>query len=186
MSSRLVPTQVFRAHWKALSDYRGDKIVPDRTTRTLVVAMPVVAGVLFGLLGGRLGAPDALLAAVSLLAGGFLAAFSQVATFRARLTERAEMMPDAERADRDSLDETAAHLLVAAYMSGITALVLVIATNVSEDKHGGVVGWWGALAVATGLHVLIVFAIAIPRLYNAYAHTNGVRKELSGTHRGRR
>lgn len=185
MSSRLIPTEVFRAHWKALSDYRGQHPVPDNFTRAVEVVLPLIAGGFFWGLQWKLSAPTALLSGVSLLAGAFLGAFGQIASFRSRLTETAEAMPDAERTDRDSLDETAAHLLVAAYMSGITALILVVAVNVAADAKGAVSGPLGGLAVATGLFVLIVFAIAIPRLYNAYAHINGVRKELSGTHRGR-
>jgi len=185
VTSRLLPTTIFRAHWKGLSDYRDKEVHPDYITRILLVGIPLVAGGLFWGLGGCLSVPTVLLAGVSLLAGAFLGAFGHIATLRSRLADREDDYPDAERIDRDSLDETAAHLLVASYMSALTAFVLVLGMNLSLNAQGALVGFWGGLAVALALYVLLVFMIALPRLYNSYANINKVRDALSGTHKGR-
>lgn len=185
MASRFVPVELFRGHWKGLSDYRQKKIIPDNVTRFFIVALPVAAGVAIVVFGGTLAAPGSLLAGAALLAGGFLAAFGQISNLRVRLTDRARDFRDAEAIDRDSLDETAAHLLVASFTSGVTALALVLAMNFGAGTNGAVGGVWAGIVVVPATYVLLVFIIAIPRLYNAYVNINQVRDELSGTHRGR-
>jgi hypothetical protein len=186
MSSRLFPTELLRGHWKGLSDYRGRNPVADKATRTVVVVVPLVAGACLWIFGGSLAAPGSLLAGVALLAGGFLAAFGQISNLRLRLTDRASENQVVQQVDRDSLDETAAHLLVASFASALTALVLVLGMNFGADpKTGSLGGPFGAVAVALATYVLIVFVIAVPRLYTAYVNINSVREELSGTHRGR-
>ncbi len=184
MANRFVPSELFRGHWKGLSDYRQKKSIPDVATRFLIVALPLIAGISIAVLDGRLSAPGSLLAGAALLAGGFLAAFGQISNLRVRLTDRARDYADAEAIDRDALDETAAHLLVASFMSAITALALVLAMNLGAEPDGAVRGLWAAVVVVPATYVLLVFIIAIPRLYTAYVNINSVRDELSGTHRG--
>lgn len=187
MSSRFFPVELFRGHWKSLSDYRSRKPIADTTTRFFIVFLPLAAGSCLFVFHGALAAPGSLLAGVSLLAGGFLAAFGQISSLRLRLTDRADHFAETEAIDRDALDETAAHLLVASFMSAMTALVLVLGMNFSSDaKSGAVNGVFAALAVALACYVLLVFVIVIPRLYIAYVNINRVRDELSGTHRSRR
>jgi hypothetical protein len=135
---------------------------------------------------GKLSAPGSLLAGVSLLAGGFLAAFGQISGLRLRLTDRAREYRDVEQVDRDALDETAAHLLVASLGSALTALVIVLGMNFAANpKDGSISGPFAALALMFASYVFLVFIIAVPRLYTAYVNINHVRAELSGTHRGR-
>lgn len=186
MLDRLLPIELFRGHWKALSDYREKAPVADTSTRVTIVLVPVVAFGLMFIPGAGISAPGALLAGVALLAGSFLSAWGQVSSLRLKLTDRAEDYKTVEQIDRDSLDETAAHLLVASIMSGATALWLVLGMNFATDPDGGSVrGLFAALATGFAVYVLLVFLIAVPRLYNAYVNINKVRDELSGTHRGR-
>jgi amino acid transporter len=177
---------LFRGHWKALSDYRSGELLPDRWTRRILVIVPLgVAGLMFWP-GATLAAPGALLSGVALLAGSFLAAWGQVASMRMKLTDRASEYRNVEQFDRDALDETAAHLLVASLLSGATALMLVLGMNFAADATTGAVsGVFAALAAGLATYVLIVFLIAVPRLYTAYANLHQVRDELSGTHKSR-
>lgn len=184
MVYRLFPVELFRGHWKALSDYRAVKPVPDRLTRAVLIVVPLCGGGCMILFGGTLAAPGALLSGVALLAGGFLAAFAQISNLRIKLTERMRDLPDAEQIDRDALDETASHLLVSSYLSAVTAVILVLGMNFGTNAQGAVQGVWGALVVAPAVYVLLTFLVSIPRLYSAYATYNSVRPELSGTHRG--
>ncbi|MFK0402530.1 hypothetical protein ACIQTT_09395 [Microbacterium sp. NPDC090225] len=184
MANRLFPSQLFRGHWKSLSDYRDRRPTPDRLTRGILLLVPVLSATAVWVFGGTLASPGALLSGIALLAGALLAAFAQVSNLRFRLTERMRELPDAEQLDRDALDETASHLLVAAYLSAFTALWLVLAMNWGLNESGAVYGPWAALVVLFAVYVLLTFLIAIPRLYTAYVTYNSVRAELSGTHRG--
>lgn len=183
MFHRLIPTEVFRGHWKALSDYREDTPAADRLTRGVMIGVPLLAGISVVATGGSLAAPGALLSGLALLTGGLLAAFAQISALRMKLTDRMRQFPAAERIDRDALDETASHLLAAAYLSAVSALVLVLAMNFGSTPSGAVTGLWSGLVVAPSLYVLLTFLIAVPRLYSAYVSYNAVRPELSGAHR---
>lgn len=186
MAIRLVPVALFRGHWKALSDYRDGTPRPDKLTRTVLIAVPLLVFGLLMLPGAKLSAPGALLSGVALLAGSFLAGWGQVASLRSKLTERADVAGSAEQVDRDALDETSAHLLVAAVLSAAAALVLVLGMNFASDPTtGALIGVFAALAGGIETYVLILFIIAVPRLYTAYVSMHEVRAELSGTHRGR-
>jgi hypothetical protein len=185
MLGRLLPTSVIRGHWKGLSFYRDDVIRPDYASRIAVVAIPVVTAGLMIFFGGKLQAPSALLAGLALLAGGLLAAFGQLSTLRLRLTERMISEDDGQRTDRDYLDETAAHLLMAAYGAALTAAVLVVGMNFGLDAKGALTGWWAGIAAGLAAWVVTIFLMSLPRLYNAYVGINKVRDQLSGTHSGR-
>ena len=184
MFDRLLPVSVFRAHWKGLSSYRDDDVRPDVATRLVLIVVPMGIGISMWLFCGELSSPAALLAGLALLAGGLVAAFGQLATLRLRLTERMTSDDDGQRTDRDFLDETAAHLLSAAYGAAVTAAVLVAGMNFALDKDGELYGPWAAVATALASWVILVFLIAIPRMYEAYAKINKVRDALSGTHKG--
>lgn len=181
MLDRIIPTSLFRGHWKGLSDYRGSTPKPDTLTRLFIVGAPVAAGVFMLISGGKLSAPSALLSAVALFSGGLLASFGQLSTLRLKLTDRTEDNQFSERIDRDFLDETAAHLLVAAYSAAVSAALLVMAMSFGSDPDGRIGGAWAAVITATTTYVFVVFIIALPRLYVAYTRINKVRRELSGT-----
>ncbi|WP_439693165.1 hypothetical protein ACRQ4B_02670 [Curtobacterium sp. SP.BCo] len=188
MASRLLPIELFRGHWKALSDYRDETTHPDRFTRAVLLLVPAGAFIaMLTLPDARLGAPGALLSGVALLAGSFLAAWGQISSMRLKLTERTSEFGDTERVDRDALDESAAHLLVASLFSGAAALMLVLGMNfMSDPQTGAIHGFFAAMAVAFASYVLLLFLIAVPRLYTAYVTLHSVRNELNGTHRSRR
>lgn len=184
MFDRIWPGAIFRAHWKSLSDYRDDqKRSPDIIARGVVILLPLGAGIGTYLAGGALRAPDAILAGVSLLAGGFLAAFTYLSSMRVRLTDRRAVWGDADRLERDAMDETSAHLLAASYVSAVAAAALIVAMNTTSDETGAVTGAWAAAIVALLIYILVVFLITLPRLYTSYVAMHEVRKSLSGLHR---
>lgn len=189
MFDRFAPVDIFRAHWKALSDYRETKPVPDIWARTTVVAAPLlaVAGTL--VFEVHLRAPEGILAALALLAGGFLTAFTHLSSIRVELANREATWGDAERFDRDAIDETSAHLLAGSYVSGVAAMWLVLALSVgpAPDPISApevLTGVWAAVAAGLLVYVGVIFLVTLPRLYQAYAVYARVRKELNGTHRG--
>lgn len=185
MFDRLLPTDIFRAQWKALSDYRNRKTVPDVVTRLVVVAVPVGVFAACLVTGFDLKTPEGVLTAMAVLIGGFLAAFAHLSPVRVHLAERENMWGDAERFDRDAIDETCAHLLAGSYVAGCATLVLILGMNLGADpKTGALTGVWAATASGLMAYEVIIFMIAMPRLYQAYASYSRVRKELSGTHRG--
>lgn len=178
--NRLNPFYLFRGHWRALSNYRLKETRPAYFTRAIVILVPLGAGVWMFVGNGTLADPGSLLAALGLLAGSLLAAFGQLSTWRLRLTESEGDFPTAQRIDRDQMDDTAAQLLVASYGAAVGALSLVLGMNLAADGNGVISGFWAALSVAIGSHVILIFLIALPRLYAAYVTSNNVRKELSG------
>ncbi len=184
--ARLVPRSVFRAHWKGLSDYRQRKTRPDHFTRAAMLLTP--AGCAAAVFIWDLVIPGAadLLAAVALLAGGFLAAFTHLSSLRLRLEERKAQWRQVEQFDRDGIDETSAHLLVGAYISGLLIPVLIIGGMFKDEDTDGLTGAWGALAAAGLSYLCLIFLISIPRLYSSYVGFANVRDELNGTHKDKR
>lgn len=196
MLDRLLPIEVFRGHWKSLSDYRDDPPRPDWVTRAvLVLGSLAVATFLLLSEGAKIGSPDALLAGLALFAGGLLAAFGEISSMRTKLTEASDdesmifesydRVPSGKnRMYRKYLDETAAHMLVASYLSALSAGVLVFAM-VILGQDTAVTGMPAAIAGGAGTYVVITFLIALPRVYVAYVQMHKVSRQLSGTHRGR-
>lgn len=185
MLERLWPVDIFRAHWKALSDYRGKSPVPDVLTRALVLIAPIAAIVASLVWRFEMQLPEGVLAALALLAGGFLAAFTHLSGVRVRLAEREETWGDAERFERDAIDETSAHLLAGSYVSGVATMVLLLGMNFGAGpRPNTIVGGWAAVEAGLLVYLALIFLITLPRLYQAYAAYAGVRAELSGTHRG--
>lgn len=178
--NRLNPFFLFRGHWKALSDYRGDRPRPAWVLRIVVVGIPLLIGALMLRQEGTLADPGSILSALALLAGALLAAFAQVSTWRLSLTEVADKYPTSQRVDRDQLDDTAVQVLASSYTAAVAAFVLVLAMNFGVDKHGVVQGWWAAVSAVTSVYTFILFLIALPRLYSAYVRINKVRAVLNG------
>ena len=193
MLDRLLPVEVVRGHWRGLSDYRTDNVVADVTTRVVLVGASIGAGLAMWLIpGAAIAQPGPLLAGATLFAGSLLAAFGQLSTLRLKLTDldkAAELAKDlqpyeaAPRSNshtRDYLDETGAHLLLASYLSAVTAAMLVIGSSVFPQADGSICGPLAGAIGATSTYVFVLFVIALPRLYVAYTSINTVRKELSG------
>jgi hypothetical protein len=180
---RFNPTPLFRGHWRGLS---VDTATGTATAYTDLAARVVFAVVPLGLvvcsylLHWELKAPGPLLSGVSLLAGGLLASFGQLTSFRQRLYDSMVFEGDGEAMDRNMVDETVAHLLLAAFLCGIDAALLVIGLNVSKTG-ASVTGLLGAAIIGVSAYIGILFLVAVPRLYVAYATYNKVSRHISGT-----
>lgn len=185
MSARLSPVGLFRGHWKSLTDVRKHRDSGDWITRgvLLLAVLCLPAGWLWD---WSIRAPQPILAGVSLLAGALVGSFGQINTLRLKLTDRDGDDAAATQIDRDALDESAAHLLTAALLSAVTAVLLVLGINLSTDSSANpaVTGFWAAPAIACGAYAVITFFIAVPRLYGAYVQVNNVSSRVSGYSRG--
>lgn len=186
--SRFNPAVLLRGHKKGLSDYRKEgRPKPDRLTLWGMRVIALLAGVLVFFCDVPLTASAPLLAAVALLAGGMLTAFTHLSTLRKTYTDRASSWSDAERIQRDFLDETAAHLLTGSYTAAWCAASLVVAMNsVDSNAPDGPQHPQGILAavpVSLATYLFLIFIVAIPRMYIAYVELNDVRDELAGTHK---
>jgi TRAP-type uncharacterized transport system fused permease subunit len=184
MSGRFNVFPVLRGHWKGLTVENDGELQPDILAR-MILLVPVIVCVLTLALGWQLRAPAAILSGVALLAGGLLAAFAQLSSLRLKLTEWQDHPEDAGRIDREMIDETVAHLLMAALLCAVDAIVLVIGMNVSSGVNSAVTGIWASLALAISSYIILLFILALPRLYSAYVEINRVRPELSGFSRGK-
>ncbi|MCU1406241.1 MAG: hypothetical protein JWQ43_2544 [Glaciihabitans sp.] len=157
---------------------------PDHAARSVLLLAPFVVGIAVLHWDVHIQAPATLLTGIAILAGGFLTAFTHISTLRLRLTERQVKQEDSEMDDRDLIDEIATLLLVAAFVSMVTAATLVVAMNWVEEDF---LYQWAAAAVAgLGTEVFALFLLTIPRLYNAYLQINKVRPALNGANRSKR
>ncbi|WP_314178110.1 hypothetical protein [Streptomyces winkii] len=180
MFSRFNVAPILRGHWKGLSDGEYSKWRPDRTSRALLVAPAAVF--LFMLSSdGVLKSPTPLLTGVALLAGGMLSAFTHLSALRLKITEwNIERDTPEFSTEKDSLDESAAHLLAGALVCILDAATLVIGMNIALRKDGALTGFWAALASGLSAYVFLVFVAILPKLYSAYVDINRVKGELSG------
>jgi hypothetical protein len=183
MFSRFDPSALFLAHHKGLSiDQRTSDVTrtrADKPVRAVLYGGDAVLGAVALYFHWGLESPGAILSGVALLAGGLLGAFGQLSTLRLKLTESMIHQEDSGRGQRAMLDETVAHLLLAAYLCAVDAVLLIIALNVTRpnERVGGPLA--AAVIMVTG-YVVALFLIAIPRLYGAYAEMNKVSDQLSG------
>lgn len=180
-AARLSPRPLFRGHWKSLTNVATNRQAADWVTRLALLGAVALAP-LGWLLGWSLRAPTPILSGVALLGGALVGSFGQVNTLRLKVTDRLGDDDPTTKIDRDALDESAAHVLTAAYLCGLTAALLVLGINLSPDKSSNpaVVGFWGPAAMSTGAYALITFFIAVPRLYSAYVQVNNVSPAVSG------
>lgn len=185
MSERFNPMPLLRGHWRGLTVDGPDGTTvsaKDVIARAVFFLVPVVLMVIAYLDHWHLKATGPLLSGVALLAGGLLASFGQLTGFRQRLFESMAFEGDGEATDRNMVDETVAHLLLAAFLCGVDAIILVVALNTSKD--GSTVGGPVAtLAIGVSAYIALLFLVAVPRLYIAYATYNKISSHISGTHR---
>jgi hypothetical protein len=80
--------------------------------------------------------------------------------------------------ERELIDETAAHLLLAAMLCIIDATMLVAATSVTPAGQKVSIEWTAAI-LAVSVYIVFIFLICIPRLYSAYVQINGVSDHLN-------
>ncbi|WP_434769959.1 hypothetical protein [Curtobacterium flaccumfaciens] len=174
---------LIRGHFKALRDR-------DRPSRRIawgviiaLYGLPIAIGVASSVTqNARLESPATILTALALLAGAFLTSFTHMSTLRGKLSDRQGDHEDTERPDRNMIDEAATHLLMGAFASISTVILIVVAMNA---QHGDVLlGWAAALIIGACSWVALLLLISLPRLYNAYVEVNRVPNELSGSFKG--
>lgn len=177
---------LIRGHWKVLSVPAANLSVrSDRAARLTLVALPIALLVVSVKFKWTLKSPDAVLAGVALLAGSLLAAFGQVAAWREKVRDLYRDYTPSQAAiiQQDGIDETATHLLMAAYLSGVEAMLIILGSNIAINQAGAITGFMAAVVISLGAYLLLLFLLTVPRLYTAYVEVNSVRKELSGQDR---
>lgn len=183
-SNRFSARHIWNGHMKGLRNRDFNKAdtppsAADVFARIILYGVPVVLGALALWRGATVAAIDGLLAAAGLLAGALFMAFTQVAAWRDRYTERMDHWEDAERPQRYSLDEAVAHILMATYACFVLAVVTLVGANFT-DKDGNLTGIFAALVVTIGTYLLLLLLIIVPKLYASYAVTHRVTKDMSG------
>jgi hypothetical protein len=159
---------------------------PDVLARSILVVVPIGAGILVTLTNVQINSPGYVLTGIAILAGGFLTAFTHLSTLRQSLTSRQGDYPNSQRPDRDLIDEVATLLLVSAVAAVLTAVVLVIAmsaTPITPKQPLVIMGWPAGVVAAMCAIVVLLFLLTIPRMYNAYLQLNAVRNALNGADR---
>lgn len=181
-SNRFSARHIWNAHFKGLKNrnFGGTAVgVADVFARTVLYGAPVALAALAYWQGATIAAVDGLLAAAGVLAGGLFMAFTQVAAWRDRYTERWSRRETSEKPQRYSLDETVAHILMATYgCFALLVMVLVGANFANED--GDLVGVFSALVIAVGAYIVLLMLVILPKLYTAYAVTHELDDEMSG------
>lgn len=181
---RLDLRPILRGHWYGLTDGRTKTDEPDWPTRIVLLATVLLVPI--GLWRDfQLAAPGPLLSGVALLAGALVGSFGTMTTLRLKLNDIGEIDDAALAPERDLLDESVSHILLAALVAALTAATLVIGTNTTEADHP-VTGFWAALAIALSTYLALLFALILPRLYSAYVQINNVRPALNGQYRHKR
>jgi ABC-type Fe3+ transport system permease subunit len=132
----------------------------------------------------RVSDAQTMLAGVALIIGGGLAAFGQLASWRARLAEKGSD-GSAQKPERDSIDEATAHLLWATWVAVFTTPFLVVTAETDGDRFKtGLLEWIprvaSALSFSLGLYLLLVLGMVLPKLYDAYASAYKLPAEMDG------
>jgi hypothetical protein len=148
---------------------------PDLVARAVLLGVPVAAGVASWMLGWQIRKPEVLIAGYSLLAASLLAVFSQLASWRGRLEDRAVRFKVTEGRSRRAVDEAVAHTLMAALGSMLAAFLMVILANILPEAgvtQSSVLPWFASLltaaSVAVGGYLLLTFLIIVNLLWDAY------------------
>lgn len=176
MSNRLDPRPLFAGLLDGLRVRRRIGQEPaDSATRRLLLLLPlsVTGGAI--VFRAELSAPDALLAALALLIGAGLTMFSQVASWRERLTNRSKKIDGvASRA----LDEAVAHILaitvVAVIAAGLLISAFYVRVDIVADSAAGALGRNLAAAIVLGLltYIALSLYIVINLLWDGYSRAN--------------
>ncbi|MEV8195067.1 hypothetical protein AB0P13_23580 [Rhodococcus pyridinivorans] len=175
---------LLRGQLKGLTlDARGGNPA-DVLARVVLYGVPLALVVAALIKNWTLAAPVPILTAVSLLAGGTLSAFSSISTLRMKLTEWSGES-DGRDVDRESLDESVAHLFMIALACVVDAAVLVVGLNFAvgakgTPEEGVLTGAFAAVAIGVTSYIFLTFVMVLPRLYWAYTKMNRVSRKMNG------
>lgn len=162
---RLSLRTIRQDYWRSLRKYNDGK--RDLYTIFIIFVAPLAAGgVAIYPLRLVITNPEALLAAVSLLAGVLLAAAGQVVTLRARIAD--SLVLAANERVTGLLRETMSGVLLAAVAALVDALLLGALSVVLTDNHR----WWhialsGAILAVT-IFIALMFVVTARRMYTTY------------------
>lgn len=177
---RFSPLPIIRGHWRALVDVRTGRA--DKWARMMLL-IPFAIAVVGFWRQWSIGNPAGLLAAIALMAGMLVGAFAQMTTLRLRVEEWAQDHDrDQLHYERDALDETVAHLLMAVLTSVAAAVLLVALMNLTPES--GLRPWLTAAAIWATSYVALLLLLVLPRMYFAYTQAVNVRAPLSGYNKG--
>lgn len=178
---RLFPWELVKHHWASLVDRsKGPQhITRDWWAIVMLAGVPLVAGGVTAHSQWQIAAPSALLAALSLMSAGLLAAFGQIASIRSKYR-----LPDGnydpEWSIREMLDEAVAHILTAALVAVLTAVVVVVGMNAGGGDKKALAVWASALFTAGGSYLVLIFLMVVRKLWGAYEIAN--ERDQSGSY----
>lgn len=163
--ARLNPLGVLVDQWRYLINHNTGR--PAWGTRTVLGLLPAGLGAAsYFCLDWRMRNTGNLLAAVSLMAGVFLAAFAAILTIRTTLFNKPPVGALTRRAML-LLDESALTLLAAALFAGLDAVYLAAVTGGYASDHR-LRPDLTAVAVFLSSYVALYFLLAVRRLHAAY------------------
>lgn len=170
---RLIPSELLKHHWNSLADRSRGKgaLKRDWPVTIVLVIVPCAAGVSAYRSDLQLTAPASLLAALSLMSAGLLAAFGQIASIRSKYR-----LPDddydPEWRTREMLDEAVAHILTAALVAVLTAVIIVVGMNAGAGNGRQLAVLASAGVVGFGSYLVLVFLMVVRKLWGAYEAAN--------------
>jgi hypothetical protein len=136
----------------------------------------------------NIAAADSLLAGAALLAGGLIAAFAQVASWRDRLTVAQQDNPRGDVIRRDSLDECVAHIVMSIYAASVLVVLLTVGSNMLSNQPldaepAQLNRWFSAVIIGFGSYLLLLMLIVVPKLWDTYSDHNSVPTRMGGAGR---
>ena len=180
-------TPLLIGHWRGLSnvDNQGKITGGDYLARGTLIVISAGAGGAIAWRHVQFAAPEAFLSGFALLSGVLLGVFAQMASMRLTLTEQHDESFRRE-ALKDSLDESVAHVLIAAMLGLLSCVIVVIAMAMSHDPTKATITGIPAILIGIfGTYELLLLVIVIRSLYSAYVRVNKISHELSGFSRSR-
>ncbi len=170
---RLIPSELLKHHWASLVDRSGPRGHGKRDWPAVVILIggPLSLGAWAWHSNLTLTTPNAMLPALSLLSAGLLAAFGQIASIRAKY-ELPDSDYDPDWRTREMLDEAVAHILTAALVAVVTAIVIIVGMNLSPAAATQLPVRTSALTVTLGSYLVLVFFMVVRKLWGAYEVAN--------------
>lgn len=195
MRLSLVP--IVKGHWKSLANVNklGEHVGADVVTRSILGVLSVGAATWVYLADVAFAAPAALLSGFALLSGVLLSVFAQLASMRTRLTDSNDSS-NRTRVLKDSLDESVAHVLIAALLGLLASVTIVVSMAMHEpptpqaiagvavapvpSPGPEIMGWPAVVVAAIATYEVLLLIMVIGRLYSAYTRVNDVSPKLDG------